>query len=237
MPCKLWLDPCILHQWTSFSSSQTSNLLSFVTKGPHCTLCHEAWTSTPPGAHHALGGKAQYLKSSHPFAFVTQQLISSSGNNIRAAHRSPMECRVAGQHYETVHFHPRHWHPPGMILSKTAWVQLNCLCTNVVRFYSWLHKWVWLPLQPVSVVKKNKPSTMLSSNVQFINVPMDCMAWPLWKTRQMNGSAQHMPWDLVQPSGGRYLLKRWRRKSSFVNGLSFSMASTLSNCFCCCNRL
>jgi len=46
-------------------------------------------------------------------------------------------------------------HPPGMILPRTAWVQLNCLCTNVVRSYSWLHKWVWLPLQPVSVVKKN----------------------------------------------------------------------------------
>jgi len=35
---------------------------------------------------------------------------------------------------------------------------------------------VWLPLRPVSVAYKNKPSTMLSSNVQFIDLPMDCMA-------------------------------------------------------------
>jgi len=35
---------------------------------------------------------------------------------------------------------------------------------------------VWPPLWPVSVAQKNKPSTMLSSNVQSIDVLMDCMA-------------------------------------------------------------
>jgi len=35
-PCELWLDACILHQWTIFVSSQASNLLSFVAKKPHC---------------------------------------------------------------------------------------------------------------------------------------------------------------------------------------------------------
>jgi len=33
---------------------------------------------------------------------------------------------------------------------------------------------VWPPLRPVSVVQKNKPSTM-SSNVQSIDLPMECM--------------------------------------------------------------
>jgi len=36
--------------------------------------------------------------------------------------------------------------------------------------------WVWSPLQPVSVAQKNKPPTMLSSNVKSIDVLMDCMA-------------------------------------------------------------
>jgi len=35
---------------------------------------------------------------------------------------------------------------------------------------------VWPSLRPVSVAQKNKPSTMLSSNVQSIDVLMDCMA-------------------------------------------------------------
>jgi len=39
-------------------------------------------------------------------------------------------------------------------------------CTNVV----------WPPLRPVSVAQKNKPSTMSSSNVQSIDLPMDCTA-------------------------------------------------------------
>jgi len=46
---------------------------------------------------------------------------------------------------------------------------------------------VWPPLRPVSVAQKNKPSTMLSSNVQSINFPMDCMAWRFSTMRQSNG--------------------------------------------------
>ena len=36
---------------------------------------------------------------------------------------------------------------------------------------------IWPPLRPVSVAQKNKPSTMLSSNVQSIDLPTNCMAW------------------------------------------------------------
>jgi len=38
------------------------------------------------------------------------------------------------------------------------------LCTNGV----------WPPLRPVSVAQKSKPSTVLSSNVQAIDLLMDC---------------------------------------------------------------
>jgi len=33
---QLWLDGCVLHQQTTFQSSQASNLLSFVAIEPHC---------------------------------------------------------------------------------------------------------------------------------------------------------------------------------------------------------
>ena len=47
--CELWLDACVLHQWTIFLSSQAFNLFSFVTKEPHyisSTPCHGAWKPT-----------------------------------------------------------------------------------------------------------------------------------------------------------------------------------------------
>jgi len=36
---------------------------------------------------------------------------------------------------------------------------------------------VWPPLLPVSVALKNKPPIMSSSNIQTIDLPMDCTAW------------------------------------------------------------
>jgi len=35
---------------------------------------------------------------------------------------------------------------------------------------------VWPPQRPVSVAQKNKPSTMMFSNVQSLDLPMACMA-------------------------------------------------------------
>jgi len=45
----------------------------------------------------------------------------------------------------------------------------------------------WVFLQLVNVAKKIKPSTMLSSNVQPIDVSMDCTAWRIWMMRQLIG--------------------------------------------------
>jgi len=73
------------------------------------------------------------------------------------------------------------------VIPRRAWVRLNGLRTSVGRFRSFLYKWVWPLLQLVSVAKKYKPSTTLSSNVQSIDLLMDRMAWRFWTMRQSNG--------------------------------------------------
>jgi len=49
------------------------------------------------------------------------------------------------------------------------------------------------PLRLVSVAQKNKPLTMLSSNVQSIDLLMDCTAWRCWTMRQSNGCSTPVP--------------------------------------------
>jgi len=83
---------------------------------------------------------------------------------------------VGGQPYKTPHFYPRHAPTPRNGPPKRAWFRLNRLRTGVGRFRSCLYKWDMAPLRPVSVAQKNKPSTMLSSNVQSIDLPVGCMA-------------------------------------------------------------
>jgi len=88
-----------------------------------------------------------------------------------------MKCGVGGQAYKTPDFIPdTGTQPSGMTLQEkpgsglTASAQVSDVsapvCTN----------WAWPPLRPVSVAQKIKPSTMLSSNVQSIDLLMDCTA-------------------------------------------------------------
>ena len=50
------------------------------------------------------------------------------------------------------------------------------LCTDVASFCFCLHKWGIAALRLVSVAQKFKTLIMMSSNVQSIDLPMDCMA-------------------------------------------------------------
>ena len=126
-------------------------------------------------------------------ALTAKQLICSSDNNVRSV---------------ALWVDPRHRHPPSFIpdtgthplssptpaptlLEWPFWEQRGSgltasaaipdvsalACTNGV----------WPPMQPVSVVQNNKSSTMLSSNLQFIDLPIDCTAWRLWMMRHWNG--------------------------------------------------
>jgi len=117
-----------------------------------------------------------YRTTSQQFLWQQQHTCSALGG-------SPMECGVGSQPHKTLHFHPRrHRHPlplewpskeklgSGLTTSAPASGVSNHPCTNGV----------WPPLRPVSVALKNKQSTMLSSNVQSIDLCMACTAWRFW---------------------------------------------------------
>ena len=53
--------------------------------------------------------------------------------------------------------------------------------------------WVWPLLRLVSVAKRNRLLTMLFSNVQSIDLPMERMSWRFWMSRQSNGCSTPAP--------------------------------------------
>jgi len=130
------------------------------------------------------------LKSRHPFVPAAQQLIClSDNNNIRAAqwadHQWNAEWADNPTRLRTL-IPDTGTHTPAMTLPRRAWVRLNHLCTGVGRFHSCLYKWGMASCAALSVAQ-NKPSTMSSSNVQSIDLSMDCTAWRFWTMRQLNG--------------------------------------------------
>ena len=190
-PCELWLDACVLHQRTTFlffrhptcwASSQWSHTVS-------STPCHGAWTSAPLSAYLSIECKCTapqietptctHRTTTHQFFWKQQHTCSA----------------VGGSPHKTPHFHPRHppLHPPewlsqeqtgsGLTASSPVWDVYAPVCTNEVC----------PPLRPVSVAPKNKLSTMLSSNVQSIDLLMDCMVWRFWTMRQLIGCSTSAP--------------------------------------------
>jgi len=74
---------------------------------------------------------------------------------------------------------------------------------------------LWPRLLPVSVAQKNEPSTMLSSNVQSIDLIMDGSGQLDDRT-----AAHHLPRDLVWPSSG---LKNWLKRRRIWNNALFNI--------------
>ena len=146
-PCELWPGTCALHQWTTFPSSQASNLLSFVAMEPHYLWYAEQWSldicSTERSPVHRVqihGSSNRGTRLYLPYDISSVHLTTIT--YVRPVGGSPMECIVDGQHHKTPHFHPRHrYPPPGMTLTRRACVRVNCLRTDVGRFRSCLYKW------------------------------------------------------------------------------------------------
>jgi len=124
----------------------------------------------------------------------------------------PMEWRVDGQTHKTPFSSPTPANPPewpspeepgsGSTASAPVLDVSPPACTNGV----------WPPLRLVSVAQKNKPSTMLSSSVQSIDFPMDCMAWWCWTTRQLNGCSTPAP----RSSAPKQWFQQLVQKKSFM---------------------
>ena len=118
--CELWLDACILHQRTTFLSSQASNLLSLERSYSFSsTLCHWAWTPAPLSAHQPTRHKSTAPQIETPICArrtITHQFIQQQ-HTYKALRmgRSPMEDGVVGQPYVTPYFHPWHQHLPSQI--------------------------------------------------------------------------------------------------------------------------
>ena len=127
---------------------------------------------------------AQCRKSRHPFVPAAHHFISlSDNNNIRPAQwadrqwdaewtDNPTRLRIFI--FDTDTQPPERPSPEEPRSGVTASAPMSDVsspaCSNGV----------WPCLQPMSVAQKNKPSTMLSCNVQSNALPMDCMAWRFW---------------------------------------------------------
>jgi len=83
----------------------------------------------------------------------------------------------------------------------------------------------WPLLQLVNVAQKNKPSTMLSSCVQSIDLSMDCMTWQFLMMRHLIGHSTPAP---------RYSeAKQWIAQTSSNNEGQIANC-LLGHCKCCC---
>jgi len=127
---------------------------------------------------------ARHLKSRHPFVPTAQQLISLSDNtNIHASHWADHQWNAEWSDNPTT---LRTFIPdtgmaaPEWSSQEQRWSELSASApvSNVSA-----PACVRPPLRPVSVAHKNKPSTMLSSNVQSIDLLMNCTAWRFWTMR------------------------------------------------------
>jgi len=122
-------------------------------------------------------------------SLTTTRYVRCSGritNGTRDGRTTPQDSAL--QFQIPVH-NPSEWpsqEEPGSSLTASGLVSdVSALaCTNGV----------WPPLRPVRVsVAQNKPSTMLSSNVQSIDLPTDYTAWRFWTMRQPNGCSTPTP--------------------------------------------
>ena len=86
---------------------------------------------------------------------------------------------------------------------------------------------VWPPLWAVSVAQKNKPSTMLSSNVQSIDSPWTARPVSSWRWDNWM-AAQHLHWDLARPSNGlKELAQKKKSRTTHWNTWSSVLSDRL----------
>ena len=119
---------------TCWASSQCSHTVSR-------TACHRAWTSTPLSAHPSIECCCTAPQIENPFVLAAQLIGSSDNNNIRAARWADHQWNAEWANNSTRLRTSIPDNPPGMTLTRRAWVRLNLLSTSGGRFRSCLYKW------------------------------------------------------------------------------------------------
>jgi len=196
---------------TSKASSQRSQAV-------FSTPCHGAQTPAQFSAHLSTGCECTASLIETPICTrrtTTHQFFWQQQHTCVTLGVSPMECGVSGQSHKTPHFHPRHRHPtPRVNLPRTAWVRLNRLRTGVGRFCSYLYQWRMASSAACEcgAAEKNTPSTMLSSNVQSIDLLVDCTAWRLWTMRQSNSWSTPAPRFSAAKQWFEELIQKMKKK-------------------------
>jgi len=130
-----------------------------------------------PRAPGHLGGNTGHLKSRYPFLPAAQQLINLSYDNKRCValwtdHRWTVERLENTTKRRTFIPYPSPWNSP----AKNSVGPVQPFLHRCQTFPLMFAQMIWSLLRPVSVAKKIKLLTMLSSNVQSIDLPMDCSA-------------------------------------------------------------
>ena len=157
---------------TCWASSQRSYIFSIHRAMESGYLLHSALTC-PPGA-----------------IVLAAQFISSS-DNIRVVHWADHQWKgewLVNLTRLRTFIPDTGTHPPGMTSQEQPGSELTASAPLSDVSAPACINGVWPPLRPVSVAQKNKPSTMLSSNVQPIDLLMDCTAWRFWTMKQSSCS-------------------------------------------------
>ena len=219
MPCELWLDACVLHQRTTFNprrhptcwaSSQWSHTVSGMP-------CHGAWTPAPLNSHPSIDIRCTAPQIETPICTrrtITHQSIWQHQHTCWAMGRSPVESGVVGQPHKTLRFHSRHRHQP----THPEWPSqekpgsgLSASAPVSGVFAPARTSGVWPSLRRVSVAQKNKPTTMLFSNVQSSDLLMDCTVWLFWALKQPNGCSTPAPKASVAKQWIKELVQKKKR--------------------------
>jgi len=91
---------------------------------------------------------------------------------------------------------------------------------------------LWAHLRPMSV-SQNKPSTMLFSNVQSIDLLMNCTAWRCWTMRLSNGCSTSAPRSSAAKQWSKELAQ-WKKKIFVVRNFQAKLLYDTSACQQCC---
>ena len=176
---------------TCWASSQWSHTAS-------STPCHGAWTSVPLSVHrvqmHDASNRDTHLYTPHNNSvhLTTTTYVRRSGritNGMRCGRTTPQDSAFSSPTPAP--------NPPGVALPRRACVRINRLRTGVST--PACANGVWPPLRSVSVLQKNKPSTMLSSNPSISSWTAQPDGSGRWDNRMV---AQHLRRDLARPSSG-----------------------------------